>query len=57
MINVGTRQSELILEIMQVESSQTFDRLLTIFCIEDYNKKNKLDYLAPFICNLNQLKR
>ena len=54
---LGNRQSEMIFEIMQAESSQNLDRLLTVFCIEDYNKKNKLDYLAPFICNLTQLKR
>ena len=33
----------------------TFMRLLEVFCTENFNKKNKLDYLGPFICNLTQL--
>jgi hypothetical protein len=52
----GNRQSEIIFETMQKDSTHNLDRLLTAFCIEDYNKKNKLDYLAPFFCNLTQLK-
>ena len=52
----GHRQSEIIYETIQKDSTHSFDRLLAVFCIEDYNKKNNLDYLAPFICNLTQLK-
>ena len=33
----------------------TLDKLLQVFCTENFNKNNKLDYLAPFICNLTQL--
>lgn len=52
----GKRQSELIYDIMKSDTKYSIDRLLTSFCIENYNKNNnKLDYLAPFICNLTQL--
>ena len=36
-------------------SSVSLERLLQVFCTENFNKSNNLDYLAPFICNLTQL--
>ena len=41
----------------KASSDVTFERLLQVFCTETYNKKNSLDYLAPFICNLTQLEK
>jgi hypothetical protein len=38
-----------------VKSTINLDKLLQVFCTEDFNKTNNLDYLAPFICNLTQL--
>jgi hypothetical protein len=38
----------------EFRARENFSKLLTVFCTENYNKKNKLDYLAPFICNLTQ---
>jgi hypothetical protein len=32
-----------------------FEKLLKVFCTENFNTTNHLDYLAPFICNLTQL--
>ena len=32
-----------------------FEQLLQVFCTEKFNATNRLDYLAPFICNLTQL--
>lgn len=38
-------------------NSTSLERLLKVFCTEGFNKTNKLDYLAPFICNLTQLEQ
>lgn len=57
----GKKNSEIIFKnyLANTGGSKTaisFDRLLQVFCTENYNKhKNNLDYLAPFICNLTQL--
>jgi hypothetical protein len=40
---------------IELKAKENFSKLLTVFCTENYNKKNKLDYLAPFICNLTQV--
>jgi hypothetical protein len=37
------------------KSAVSFEKLLQVFCTENFNKTNTLDYLAPFICNLTQL--
>lgn len=37
------------------KSPFTLEKLLQIFCTENFNKTNRLDYLGPFICNLTQL--
>ena len=39
------------------KGSFSLERLLTVFCTEKFNKTNRLDYLAPFICNLTQLEQ
>jgi hypothetical protein len=36
-------------------ATTNLDKLLQVFCTENFNKTNRLDYLAPFICNLTQL--
>lgn len=61
----GNQNSEMILKYFNTtndannnkESKGNFsmERLLTVFCTEKFNKTNRLDYLAPFICNLTQL--
>jgi hypothetical protein len=38
-----------------VKNYVNFEKLLKVFCTENFNKSNKLDYLAPFICNLSQI--
>lgn len=40
---------------MESKGNFSIERFLTVFCTEKYNKTNRLDYLAPFICNLTQL--
>lgn len=50
----GKANSERIFEA-HFKSPESLERLLKVFCTEAYNKTNKLDYLAPFICNLTQL--
>jgi hypothetical protein len=37
------------------KSLVSLEKLLQVFCTQNYNKTNNLDYLAPFICNLTQL--
>lgn len=37
------------------DEPSNLERVLKVFCTEGFNKTNKLDYLAPFICNLTQL--
>ena len=72
-ISRGKRNSELIFDFLSsvneqdksnnnesaspTKSSVSFEQLLKVFCTENFNKKNRLDYLAPFICNLTQLDR
>ena len=36
-------------------SNEKFQKLLKVFCTENFNKTNNLNYLAPFLCNLTQL--
>ena len=36
-------------------ANKTLESLLKVFCTENFNKSNSLNYLAPFICNLTQL--
>jgi hypothetical protein len=36
-------------------SNEKFEKLLKVFCTENFNKTNDLNYLAPFLCNLTQL--
>jgi hypothetical protein len=38
-----------------VKNYVNFEKLLKVFCTENFNQSNKLDYLAPFICNLTQI--
>lgn len=33
----------------------TLEGLLKVFCTENFNESNTLNYLAPFICNLTQI--
>lgn len=62
----GKKNSEIILEKYLLKpsnddnnnskvSNELFEKLLKVFCTENYNKTNNLDYLAPFICNITQL--
>lgn len=55
----GKANSELIFnnyfKPAQESSRNNFEKVLQVFCTENFNKLNRLDYLAPFICNLTQL--
>jgi hypothetical protein len=61
----GKKNSETIYKYFESNSSDSnnnekkgnfsLEKLLTVFCTENFNKTNRLDYLAPFICNLTQL--
>ncbi len=54
----GKKNSETIYKYFDLNNNNAglnLEKLLTIFCTENFNKTNRLDYLAPFICNLTQL--
>lgn len=43
-------------EMIEKKDTIGFDKLIEVFCKENYNKRAKLHYLGPFICNLTQVK-
>jgi len=48
--------ANIFVEIMTDSSLQfTFDKMVMVFCQKEYNSKNKLHYLAPFLSNLTQI--
>lgn len=38
-----------------INGKVSLEQLLKVFCTENFNKSNSLDYLGPFICNLTQI--
>ena len=48
--------AKLIRKIIDNKETVGFDRLIQVFCREDYNKNAKLHYLGPLLSNLTQIK-
>jgi hypothetical protein len=43
-------------QMIDLKDSIGFDKVVEVFCKENYNKNAKLHYLGPFLCNLTQVK-
>jgi len=56
-ISRGKTPSELIYDTLESNPNLSLDKFIQVFCLENFNKHNNLDYLSPFICNLTQTER
>ena len=48
--------AKLIRKIIDNKETVGFDRMIQVFCRENYNKNAKLHYLGPLLSNLTQIK-